>query len=759
MPFYVVQPWDRDRYQQATVTSVHDTTATVSGMTWLVIMFVALPVVAAAQVTEPVVVRNPQVSAPVVPTVFNGDLRDLPIVRGWQPDDPEIEIPRRQYPRPGRDRGPAPRASRIDPLLGPQRDAIPAFDSVFTAPVTFPGQGFSGVNPPDTVGDVGSTFYIQLINGLLGTLVVIYNKDGTVASGPFVLDSLGSGSCANGLGDPIVLYDRLAGRWMLSEFATGNNLCVYVSQTSSPISGGWFAYQFTAPGFPDYPKYAVWPDAYYVSTNESNPAGYALDRGQMLTGGAATFQRFVASDLSGFGFQALTPSDIDGATAPPSGAPGYFIRHRDDEAHNAGANNPVQDFLEIWEFHVDFATPGNSTFAGPTSIAIAEIDSDLCGLLSFSCFAQPSGSNPLDPLREVVMWRSQYRNFSTHETLVGNLVTDVTGTDRGGIRWYELRRTGGAWSLFQEGTYSPDGDNRWMGSIAMDGFGNIALGYNVSSSTVFPSIRYTGRQPGDALGTMPQVETTIVAGSASNNSDRFGDYSSMNVDPVDDCTFWFTGEYSPSETWGTQIASLRFASCVVAPTVTSIVPATGSTVGGTAVTLAGDNFVNGAAVSIGGVAATGVMVVDTMTITATTGAHAAGAVDVVVTNLDTHAGTLMGGFTYIASLVFTDDPLIAGTTVIKAVHFNEIRTRTDTQLVRFLGAGSEHTYTNVVAVGGTIQAVDLTDMYAAVNTALAGATPPQSTITVPTITPNVTEAVVSHINDLRDALKVLEALP
>ena len=404
--------------------------------------------------------------------------------------------------------------------------------------------------------------------------MVIYNKaDGTVAAGPFALDSLGTGACANAHGDPIVLYDRLAGRWLLSEFTPPGttNLCVYVSQTADPISGGWFGYQFPTPDFPDYPKYAVWPDAYYVSTNESSPAVYALDRAQMLTGGTATSQRFTAPNLSGFSFQALTPSDLDGAAGPPSGAPGYFIRHRDDESHNPGSNDASQDFLEIWEFDVDFATPGNSTFTGPTNIAVSEFDSDLCGLFSFDCFPQPGTTTRLDPLREVVMWRSQYRNFGTHETLVGNLVTDVDGTDRGGIRWFELRRTGGAWSLFQEGTYSPDATHRWMGSIAMDGAGNIALGYNAGSSTVFPGVRYTGRLSGDTLGTMPQVETTIVAGSGSNSSNRWGDYSSMNVDPADDCTFWHTNEYGTSSgTWNTQIASFRFSSCAVGPSLPTL---------------------------------------------------------------------------------------------------------------------------------------------------------------------------------------------
>ncbi len=165
------------------------------------------------------------------------------------------------------------------------------------------------------------------------------------------------------------------------------------------------------------------------------------------------------------------------------------------------------------------------------------------------------------------MWRLQYRNFGTYETLVGNFVTDVDGTDHGGIRWFELRKTGGGpWSLFQEGTYSPDDANRWMGSVAMDKAGNIALGYSVSSSTVYPSIRYAGREAGDVLGSLPLGEVNVVTGALSQTRfTRWGDYSSMNVDPVDDCTFWYTNEYvaSPSfgGSWGTRIAKFSFPSC------------------------------------------------------------------------------------------------------------------------------------------------------------------------------------------------------
>ena len=233
------------------------------------------------------------------------------------------------------------------------------------------GQGFSGVNPPDTVGDVGPSHYIQMINHSSGATFRIFDKSGNPIAGPSVLDALApaGSNCANGLGDPVVLYDPLAGRWLMSEFSNaGNQLCVYVSKTADPVSGGWWFYAFTAPDFPDYPKYGVWPDAYYVSSNEGTGSPvYALDRANMLNGATARgAQRFTAPDMAGFSFQTLTPADLDGPTAPPSGASAVFARHRDDEAHNPPGT--PSDFIELWEFHVDWASPANSTFTWPSSI-------------------------------------------------------------------------------------------------------------------------------------------------------------------------------------------------------------------------------------------------------------------------------------------------------------------------------------------------------------------------------------------------------
>ena len=510
---------------------------------------------------EPRVLTNPVVSEAVYPIIHNIDLADLPVERVWREGDPVREVPRRRTST-GLENYKA--IPQIDPLL--ERQAMfegTQTNRAFTAPtLNFPGLGYTGVNPPDTVGAVGKDHFIQSINGS-GTRYIIYNKsDGSVAAGPF---SLSSFAVCSGSGDPVVLYDHIAERWFLSEFGSGNSFCVLISQTSDPVNGGWFEYSFSTPAFPDYPKYGIWPDAYYVTTNETGCGAYALERAQMLIGGAARSVRFVVPDQAGFSFQTLTPSSCSGDINPPVGAPAYFMRHRDDEVHNAGSNNPAEDYLEIYEFHVDWVATANSTLTGPVNIAITEIDSDLNGLTAFACFPQPGTSTTLDPLREVIFFPLFYRRFSDHESMLGTLVTDVDGTDHGGIRWFELRKTSGAWSLYQEGTYAPDSDSRWMSSAAMDSKGNIAIGYNITSPTTYPGIRYVGRLASDPLGTLPAGENLIMAGTASNASNRYGDYSAMSVDPEDSCTFWFTGMFNVSSSWSTQVASMTFDSCLCTP--------------------------------------------------------------------------------------------------------------------------------------------------------------------------------------------------
>ncbi len=520
---------------------------------------VAAPLLAAP--TPSVALRGAQYTEPVFATTLSVDLRALPHPKRWQPGDPVKEVPRRHRRKAIEPPAPAP---RLDPLLKKQSDRLAraAQRAAVTAGLNFAGQGFTGVNPPDTVGDVGLNYYIQAINhGSEGSVCTVYNKtNGAVVAGPFTMKSIHADDVTGG-GDPIVLYDEAADRWLLSEFASGaNELHVYIAQSSDPVAGGWHHYTFTTPNFPDYPKYGAWPDAYYVTSNESSPTYYALDRSRMLLGLSATMQRFTTTSLSAFSFQALTPADVDGP-APPAGRRHIAMRHRDDEAHNPGSNNPTEDYLELFEFNVDWATPANSTMVKTSDIAISEFDSHLNGYTVFEAITQPDGGALLDPLREPVMWRLQYRNFGSHESLCGSFTTDVDGTDHAGIRWFELRRSGGGWALHDEGTWAPDAHSRWMPSAALDESGNLGLAYSVSSSSVYPGLRYTGRLAGDPAGTLTAPETTIAAGSAANGSNRYGDYASMSVDPASGCTFWFTGQYNAASTWSTRVASFGFDTC------------------------------------------------------------------------------------------------------------------------------------------------------------------------------------------------------
>jgi hypothetical protein len=511
------------------------------------------------------VMKGADVTEKVQVKVIARDLAALPQHRPWQPGDPVRPVnPRQHHGRQERvARIPKP-AARADGLIGFQMRmaAVRVVPSLQAPLLNFDGQGFSGVNPPDTVGDVGVNHYIQAINDSGGTLYSIYNKsDGSLAAGPFSLGDLGGPA---GRGDPIVLFDHLAQRWLLSEFAaSGNLLSIYISRSADPVAGGWFSYEFATPHFPDYPKYGVWPDAYYVTTNEEDgPAVYALERAEMLEGRSAGMQRFLATQLDGFGFQALTPCDVDGP-APPAGAPHLLLRHRDDEVHNLGANDPTQDFLDLYELKIDWSDPANSSLTGPVGIPLSDFDSDLCGLVSFNCFPQMGSTIRLDPLREVIMWRLQYRNFDSHETLVGSFVTDVDGADHGGVRWFELRKDDTThWHIHQEGTFAPDSHHRWMSSIAMNGDGNIALAYSLASSTAFPGLRYTGRLATDPMGTLPQGEQVLFEGTAANGSFRFGDYAALSVDPENGRTFWFTGQKNEATTWSTRIGAFEFLATV-----------------------------------------------------------------------------------------------------------------------------------------------------------------------------------------------------
>jgi uncharacterized repeat protein (TIGR01451 family) len=467
---------------------------------------------------------------------------------------------------------------------------FPATSRVPTPTVSFAGLS-NGDNrnlfgrwvvPPDTNGDVGPNHYVHMLNLVFG----IWDKRGTQLVGPLrtrVLWTELGGLCAtSSSGDPIVLYDQLADRWLMSEFAFNRDPfsgepkgpfyeCIAVSRTSDP-TGQWYLYAFlvSETKLNDYPKLGVWPEGYYMSVNQflevsGSWAGVgvaAFERDRMLEGGAARMIFFDVGAVNANYFGML-PSDLDGTNLPPGGSPNYFVEWDDSLWLGDG-----QDTLRIWEFWVDWADPGASTFglsgyAPNDQVYTSSVDPNLCGY-SRRCIPQPGTDQRVDALSDRLMHRLAYRRFGSHEVLVGNHSVDVNGANHAGIHWFELRRLGGAWSLYQDGVHAPDENDRWMGSLAMDQVGNLALGYSVSSADVYPSVRYAGRLVDDPPGTLAQGERSLVAGRGSQTAaDRWGDYSMMAVDPVDDCTFWYTQQYYDESgiDWQTRIGAFKFPSC------------------------------------------------------------------------------------------------------------------------------------------------------------------------------------------------------
>ncbi|HEV2388006.1 MAG TPA: hypothetical protein VGS20_12210 [Candidatus Acidoferrales bacterium] len=456
--------------------------------------------------------------------------------------------------------GPPPRDPALQTSIGPLVS-------------TTPGKNFLGVGvgqpgysdccaPPDTNGAAGATQFVQWVNL---DFAVFSKTTGSVVYGPAAGNTLWSGlggACASSnSGDPIAQYDKQAGRWVMMQpvFSNPYQLCVAVS-TTSDVMGTFNLYQIPIPGnyFPDYPKLGVWTDGYYVSYNAFNGnsfiSGYAcaLDRSSMLTGAGATMQCFEAG-----GYPSLVPADLDGDSgatgttqAPPSGAPDYFI------------DFSTTSSLNLFQFHVDWTTPSNSTFTGPTAISNASSFSEACG--GGACVPQTGTRQLLDSLGDRLMYRFAYRNFGSYESLVVSHSV-ATGNGNTGVRWYEIRSPGSSPSVDQQGTFAPDSSYRWMPSIAEDEKGDIALGYSVSSGSMHPAIRYTGRLASDAAGAM-ESENSIIEGTGSQikSLNRWGDYSSMAVDPTDDCTFWYTNEFLQSDgtfNWSTQIASFSFPGC------------------------------------------------------------------------------------------------------------------------------------------------------------------------------------------------------
>lgn len=415
-----------------------------------------------------------------------------------------------------------------------------------------------GAQPPDTNGSAGATQFVLITN----FDYEVFDKKGNILLQPTRINVIWQGfggQCGsdNG-GDPIVLWDKLAQRWLVEQleyFGSPDQVCVAVS-TTNDATGSYNRYSFSfGNALPDYPKLSVWPDAYYLSVNNFG-AGYgepcALDRTAMLAGTTATMQCF-SPNSQNFSF---LPSDLDGATLPPSGAPAKFVE--------LGNNNAS---LTEYDFHVDWTNPSNSTFTGPNSITVPTFTL-LCGGGGGACIPQPGTSNLVDALGDRPMYRLAYRNFGDHEAMVlAHSVAPGSGSSAvAATRWYELRATppGSSWTLYQDGTESSKTLNIWMASVAMDKLGNIAIGASYDDKTsTDPSIAYSGRVPTDPLGKLEAPKIIVKGTGVETSSNRWGDYSSMSVDPSDDCTFWYTQMYykTTGADWVSHVEAFKFTDC------------------------------------------------------------------------------------------------------------------------------------------------------------------------------------------------------
>ena len=428
----------------------------------------------------------------------------------------------------------------------------------------FPGLGnLSGYYPPDTTGAVGPKYYVQWVN----VSFQIFDKTGASVLGPALGNTLWAGfggPCeTSNDGDVQVLYDTLADRWVMAQFVATAPYgeCLAISTTPDP-TGSYYRYffPFSDSVFYDYPQLGLWPDGYYLTANRftssyEGASAIALDRASMLVGSPAAYQEFKTSAYYG----PMLPATLNGSSTPPPGEKMFFVEIGSTALH-------------LWKFHVDWVAPLNSTWSGPAVLPVAAYNSLCDG--TRSCIPQPGTSVKLDGVGDRLMARLQYRNFASYEALVLNhSVNTASSGSLAGVRWYEIRDPNGSPAIYQQGSWAPDDTQRWMGSIAMDQSGNIALGYSISSASVYPGIAYTGRLASDPLGLMTQGENIMVAGSGvqTGTASRWGDYASLVLDPSDDCTFWFTTEYvatSGRVSWLTRIGSFKFPSCGVSPTPT-----------------------------------------------------------------------------------------------------------------------------------------------------------------------------------------------
>ncbi len=437
-------------------------------------------------------------------------------------------------------------STRIDPLIQTllqTRISNPPIEN-------FPGIT-SFASPPDPTAAVGPNHIVQMTN----TGWSVWDKSGNQEPGfpKNLSDPLGSGQ-----GDPIVLYDREADRWLISQFVFGSAFKVAVSTTSDP-TGTYAVYTF-ASGFNDYPHYGIYGNSYIITGNFSpNGRFYALNREKMITGDptAEIANLTLPSYVGGTVFQAPQPAHSEGAGIASGSAP--IVWFQDDAWPGV-----LTDHVKVWDFDIDWTNPGGATVSSPVEIALDPFDSFIAGTGgdAFANIQQPGTSQRIDALVHVLNFQTHRYDFGTHQSIILNFVVEtVNGSKISGLRWVELRKIGaGNWEKYQEGTYvDPVGNESvFMGGIGMDQNGNIGMGYIKSGGTTFPSLFFTGRKDGNPLGNMTVTEELIINGVSSVTNSRYGDYCQLTRDPDDDLTFWFTGEYSGSSGGRkTRIASFK----------------------------------------------------------------------------------------------------------------------------------------------------------------------------------------------------------
>lgn len=496
----------------------------------LTVLSFTLGLVAQEQTTDPLTTIAVNKDGQTVTTVLPSDFRLSTPMRDWPVIEEETEMHERREVRNDMTRhafvNPNALPQGLDPVL---QTAVASRQH--RAPIeNWGGQAGSGY-PPDPSGAAGPNHYVQAVN----TSYRVYSKTGSSMGGPYNLSSLWAGS--NDDGDPIVLYDRHADRWFISQFQfSPNKILIAVSQTPDPL-GSYYTYSYNFSQFPDYPKYSVWWDGYYMTSN-SNKTAVVFDRAKMLVGNStAAMVALSAPSVLNTGFTSVLPADADG-DLPPNGTPCYFFNLEDD----AWGSNP--DRIKVYEMSTDWVTTSNTSVTTSQSISTAPFDTNFGS--GYNNISQPGTTQKLDGIPGVFYFRAQHTRWVGYNSILLCHLTDVNGANRAGIRWYELRDANdGNWSIYQQGTYSPDAASRFIASMAMDVNGNIGLAYSHTdpANNLYPGLRYTGRYANDPLGEMTVPEEVAQTGGASQNGiNRYGDYAHMSLDP-NGTTFWFTGEY------------------------------------------------------------------------------------------------------------------------------------------------------------------------------------------------------------------------